>query len=71
MNESLLIAQVVTINERGYALFMPYGAPDSEVYEALEQMLKENRARQVAAIAEEEKKKLDQEMKNGLAESKG
>jgi hypothetical protein len=69
MNESLLIAQIVTINERGYALFVPYGAPYSEIYEALEQMLKENKAKQADAIAAEEKKKLDEEMKNGLLEA--
>lgn len=69
MNESLLITQILEKNGRAYALMLPYGAPYADIYEVLAEFDKENRAKQASAIEAEEKKKLDQEMKDAVVEA--
>lgn len=69
MNESLLITQIVEKNGRAYALMLPYGAPYEDVYAVLAEFEKENRDKQKAAIEADEKRKLEQEMKDAVAEA--
>lgn len=69
MKETLLITQIIEKNGRGYALFMPYGAPYDELYEVLAEFDKNNREKQSVAIEEAEKRKLEQEMENQKADA--
>ncbi len=69
MNEILTITQIVQINGNGYVFFYPYGVPFADIYEALQTLEKDNRAKQQSMIEEAEKKKLEQEMQNSVAEA--
>lgn len=71
MNEVLTITQIVQINNNGYIFFYPYGAAFDDIYAALQLLEKDNRAKQALMVEEAEKKRLEQEMKDSLAEEAG
>ncbi len=69
MNEILTITQIVQVKGNGYIFFYNYGVPFDDIYEALQTLEKDNRAKQAQMIEEAEKKKLEQEMTNAVAEA--
>lgn len=69
MNEILTITQIVQVKGNGYVFFYPYGAAFDDIYEALQTLEKDNRAKQQLMKEEAEKKKLEEEMRNGVAEA--
>ncbi len=56
LNEALIITQIIQKGDRAYALLLPYGAPYAEIYDALQEFLDENKAKQAAAIEAQTKK---------------